>query len=150
MTTTYKIVDLRAPELREALTSRAARLETRIMELGLGATGVVWPEGTALETARYYRRMLGQGNTETAGEILRVLVDETEAYGSQFWSTELGQALFLLGAFPIAETSREVARVVLGLKNRQHIHHLIQQGLLVETMGGTITTESIRSLMKAK
>jgi hypothetical protein len=143
------IVNLKAPELREALASRAQRLEARAMQLGLGQEGFAWPEGTALHTARYYARLLGQGSTEAAAEILAVLVDETEANDTQFWSTPLGRALFLLGAFPQPEMSRATAAALLGLKSRQRIHQYIVDREVTETMGGTITTDSVRAHMRA-
>lgn len=141
-------IDLRSDELRDALNNRAQRLERRIMELGLGANGVAWPEGTAAESARYYLRNLIMEDAEVAQEVLRVLVDETEAYEDRFWGTHLGQTLFFLGAFPQERVSRRTAQAVLGLRNRQRVHQLITEGLLDEDMGGLISVESVRSLIE--
>jgi hypothetical protein len=147
MTAIRSIVAPDRDAVRADLYGRAERLEARVSELSAGAEGVVWPEGTARDTARYYFKQLLRGDAEIAAEVLRVLVDESEAWTDRFWGTPLGQVLFKLGAFPEPEMSRASAQALLGLKSRQRVHQLILEGLLVETQGGTLQADSVRALM---
>jgi|SRR3954466_8882876 hypothetical protein len=146
MATFNTTVKLHDPALREALDERAARLEARILQIGLGAP-INWPEGTAADTARYYLQKLQARDPETATEVLTVLVDESESLTDQFWGTTLGRTLFALGAWPDGDMSRATAMHILGLKSRQRVHQLIVEGLVEETMGGLITSASVRALM---
>lgn len=139
-------IDLKDAALRDELIRRAERLEARVLELASGADGIAWPEGTARDTARYYAKRLGMLDVEVAAEVLRVLVDEGESTSIQFWGTPLGRALFLLHAYPADCLDRTQARLVLGLRSRQHVHNLIVAGDLSEDFGGMIPADAVRSL----
>lgn len=141
-------IDPKGREVRDELVRRAERLEARLQELANGAEGVCWPEGTARDTALFYARKLGMLDVEVAAEVLRVLVDESESSTLAFWGTPLGRVLFLLHAHPAEEVDRSMARVLLGLRSRQHVHNLIVAGDLTETMGQTVTSDSIRKLYR--
>lgn len=139
-------IDLKDPALRDELIRRAEALEARLVQLAAGADGVTWPEGTARDTARYYARQIGLLDVEVAAEVLRVLVDESEALTPSFWGTDLGRALFLLGAHPEPSVDRTMARHVLRLKSRQHVHNLLVAGDLHSDMGQMIPVEDIQAL----
>lgn len=143
-------IDLKDDGLRLELIRRAEALEARALQLAQGADGIAWPEGTAADTARYYARKLGALDVEIAAEVLRVLVDEGEATSVSFWGTPLGQALFLLKAYPAEHVDRAQARVILGLRSRQHVHNLIVAGDLSEDFGGMIPADAVRHLFHVK
>ena len=146
MTAYTTTINLRDRALCDELVRRAERLESRARELALGAEDVRWPEGTAKDTARYYAKQLGLLDLEVAQEVLRVLVDEGELSSNDFWRSDLGRALFLLGAGGVREVNRTTAQALLRTKSRQRLHQLIVSGELQETMGGMITADSVRSL----
>jgi hypothetical protein len=152
--TIYMTVDLRSKSLRDTLVARAEGLEKRVLSLALGVDEVTWPEGTARETARFYAKNLTSSDKEivqnTAREVLDTLVNETEMFEDEFWATELGRALFAVGAFPAESMTRATAVKLLGLKSRQHMHHLVVEGILDEDMGGMISVDSVRALMATK
>jgi hypothetical protein len=139
-------IDLKSDALRDELIQRAERMEARVLELANGADGITWPEGTARDTARFYARKMGHLDIEVAAEVLRVLVDEAEALTPSFWSTDLGRALFLLHAYPEPSVDRTMARLILGLRSRQHVHNLIVAGDLREDMGQMIPASVVREL----
>jgi hypothetical protein len=139
-------INMKDDALRVELIRRAEGLEARALQLAQGADGIAWPEGTAADTARYYAKRLGMLDVEVAAEVFRVLVDEGEATSVSFWGTTLGRALFLLGAYPAAAVDRTQARVLLGLRSRQHVHNLIVAGDLSEDFGGMIPAEAVRHL----